>query len=225
MKRNDIIYNSISDISVEHKRRIAFHEAGHATAIYFNTKNNSLPSVFFQIKFKNLNSNSAKHISDYQTVHGDSIATVEGGRLINLLPATAEEFADKFETQQQTAVDFKNAYKQAFEMDIINLLVGPLAEAKHVADTDDELFNKQLVNLKALRNYGGASDLGLVDEYMQTYSNCKLLQEQKLNELLAAAHNFVSDRTYWGKIAKLANYIMDSNKNLISCEEVITILE
>jgi hypothetical protein len=52
-------------------------------------------------------------------------------------------------------------YLIASEADIINLLIGPLAEAKHVYNRDGELFNHKLVDLKLLKNYGGSSDLAL----------------------------------------------------------------
>ncbi len=95
----------------------------------------------------------------------------------------------------------------AFEADIINLLIGPLAEAKHVSNRDDELFNHQLVNLKALKNYGGGSDLALAHEYLESFSASKQQQDEKLDELFAVACDFVSDQANWKAITKLANYI------------------
>ena len=116
-------------------------------------------------------------------------------------------------------------YIIAFEADIINLLVGPLAEAKHVYNRDDELFNHQLVNLKSLKNYGGGSDLALAREYLESFSASKQQQDEKLDELFAVACDFVSDYSNWKAITKLANYILESNKNIISCEEVVSVLE
>jgi hypothetical protein len=63
-------------------------------------------------------------------------------------------------------------YMNAFETDIINLLIGPLAEAKYVANTDNEPFNHRLVNLNALKNYDASSDLELVKDYLQSFSAC-----------------------------------------------------
>ena len=40
-----------------------------------------------------------------------------------------------------------------FEADIVSLLAGSLAEAKHVATTDNEMFSQQLINLKSLKYY------------------------------------------------------------------------
>jgi len=38
MKRNNIAEISGQDKLVEHKQRVAFHEAGHAAGIYLNNK-------------------------------------------------------------------------------------------------------------------------------------------------------------------------------------------
>jgi hypothetical protein len=35
---------------------------------------------------------------------------------------------------------------------------------------DDELFNHKLVDLEALKNYGGGSDLALAREYLESFS-------------------------------------------------------
>jgi len=47
MKRNKIIEALGQEKWVEHKKRIAFHEAGHAAGIYLNNKAWQLPAVFF----------------------------------------------------------------------------------------------------------------------------------------------------------------------------------
>jgi hypothetical protein len=51
MKRNKLIkINPVKQI--EHKKRIAFHEAGHATAIHLNNKARNLPPVFFKLRLR-----------------------------------------------------------------------------------------------------------------------------------------------------------------------------
>jgi len=50
-------------------------------------------------------------------------------------------------------------------------------------------------------------------------------QDEKLDELFTDASDFVSDYSNWKAITKLANYILESNKNIISCEEVVSVLE
>jgi hypothetical protein len=68
-----------------------------------------------------------------------------------------------------------------------------LAEAKHVYNRGDELFDHKLVDLKSLKNYGGGSDLALAREYLESFSACKLRQDEKLDELFTEACAFVSD--------------------------------
>lgn len=225
MKRNMIVIPPWHDKFLEHKQRIAFHEAGHVTAIYLNNKARNLPPVFFQIMFKDLDGKSDEDLMAYQWTHDDCIARVEGGRLIELLPSSIDALAHETKGHNATMEPLIMDYMIAFEADIINLLIGPLSEAKYVADTDDELFNPQLVNLKALKNYGGSSDLALVIEYLQSFSACKQQQDEKLDELFSVAFSFIKDQANWAAITKLANYILDSNKNIISCEDVVSLLE
>lgn len=104
-------------------------------------------------------------------------------------------------------------------------LSGPLAEAKYVADTDDEPFSQQLINLKALENYGGSFDLALTFEYLQSFSACKQQQDEKLDELFSVAFNFINEQENWAAINKLASYILNSNENIMSYEEVVALLE
>lgn len=208
MKRNQIFKSLRQE---QHKQCIAFHEAGHAAAIYLNNKTGNLPPVFFQIMIKDLSSMPEENITVYQVAQNDCIASVKGGRSIKSLPSSTDILA-----KDQMA---------AFEVDIINLLVGPLAEAKYIAHVDDELFNQKLVGLEALKNYGGSSDLEMVNDYLQYFSACKQQQRKKLDELFSAAFDFVNDRANWAAITKLANYILDSNKNIISCEEVASLFE
>ncbi|MDO9185924.1 MAG: hypothetical protein Q7W13_07925, partial [Bacteroidia bacterium] len=93
------------------------------------------------------------------------------------------------------------------------------------ADTDDELFNHKLVNLDALKNYGGCSDLALVNEYLHSFSVDKQQKDEKLDELFTVAFNFIKDDANWAAITKLADYIFGSSKNIICCEEIVSILD
>ena len=225
MKRNKITdidrYNKLK----QHKQCIAFHEAGHAAAIYLNNKARNLPPVFFQIIFKELGGTIDNDVIMYQATHDDSIARVEGGRLIELLPYSIDGFVHKLIDHNEAMTPLVKDYVCAFEADIINLLIGPLAEAKHVYSRDDELFNHKLVDLKSLKNYGGGSDLALAREYLESFSTSKQQQDKKLDELFTQAYNFVNDYSNWKAITKLANYILESNKSIISCEEVVSVLE
>jgi len=222
--------NNITDIPThnrlqQHKQCIAFHEAGHAVAIYLNNKARNLPPVFFQIVFNEKSEATDYDELIYQATHDDSIAKVEGGRLIQSLPYSIDGLVHKLIDHNEAMAPLVRDYICAFEADIINLLIGPLAEAKHVYNRDDELFNRKLVDLRALKNYGGNSDLALAYEYLESYSTNIQQQDEKLDELFTLACDFVSDYSNWKAITKLAKYILESNKNLISCEEVVSILE
>ncbi|MDD5578554.1 MAG: hypothetical protein PHY16_04645 [Methylobacter sp.] len=225
MNRNTIAAIPLQDKIKEHKKCIAFHEAGHATAIYLNNKAKNLPPVFFQIMLKDITDEKDYDVTVHLAAQGDCIAKVEGGRLIESLPPSIEGLVHKLTAQNDSMVQLVDDYMTAFETDIINLLIGPLAEARYVADTDDESFNQRLIHLKALKNYGGSSDLALADEYLQSFSSCKNYQAQKLDELFKLAYKFIEDNSNWKAITRLANYILKSNKNIISCEEVALVLE
>ncbi|MDP3589561.1 MAG: hypothetical protein Q8R54_03375 [Methylobacter sp.] len=225
MKRNKITGILSQDKLIEHKQRVAFHEAGHAAGIHLNNKARQLPAVFFKIIFKEMNGVTAADVMAYQTTHDDCIARVEGGRLIDLLPSSIDSLISEITEHNDATMQLVKDYKIAFEADIINLLIGPLVEAKHVAATDGELFNHKLVNLKALKNYGGSSDLALANEYLQSYSADKQQQADKLDELFNVAFDFVNNDANWFAIIKLADYVLGSSKNIIGCEEIVSVLD
>jgi hypothetical protein len=223
MKRNKIIDSCIHD-SEQHKQCIAFHEAGHAAAIYLNNKVRNLPPIFFQIIIRQINGTSDYEGSTYQSTQGASVARVEGGRLIQSLPYTVDGLVHKLIDHNEAMMPLVKDYIAAFEADIINLLVGPLAESKYVHERDNEPFGHQLVNLQALENYGGGSDLDLVLEYVESFSASTQRQDGKLEELFAMACDFVSDASNWKAITRLANYILDTDKAIITCEEVVSVI-
>lgn len=193
----------------ELSRKTAIHEAGHAAAIHFGNKQKQLPPVFFRIIIGNCLYNSC-----------DNCATkVDGGRLIHTLPSSIEEAVHSFSAIQ------KHAYQQAFEADIINLLVGSLAEANYIAERDNELINPRLVPLNALHNYGGSSDLEIVDEYLDCFIADKQQQEKIVTELFWSAFDFIKEWSHWYAITALADYILSNNKNIINYEEVVTVLD
>jgi hypothetical protein len=213
MKRKDIAQGHNQIANKELTTRTAIHEAGHAAAIYLGNKKKHLPPVFFQIIIKEV-SNQA-----WPTKPANGVARVDGGRLIHTLPSSMVEATHHFYPAQ------KQAYERAFEADIINLLVGPLAEAMYVAKRDDELINPHLVNLAALHYYGGSSDLALVAEYLECLRVNREQREKKIAELFLAAYNFVSIRSHWRAITGLANYILNSRKPIIECEEAMKVLD
>ncbi|MDZ4219602.1 MAG: hypothetical protein U1D70_11350 [Methylobacter sp.] len=212
---------------MEHKQHIAFHEAGHAAGIHLNNKLKGLPPVFFKIVFKDISDLIEIEGMDYQAVQDECIARVEGGRLIEFIPNSfhSDSVLEKLSEDNDKKLQLIGNYKSAFEADIINLLIGPLAEAKYVADIDGELFNHKLITLEALKNYGGSSDIALANEYLQSLSPDKHEQDGKLAELFSIAYNFIDNAENWSAITHLAEYILGSCKHIIYCEEVITILD
>jgi len=221
MKRRHTLTDFIPINHPELSRKTAIHEAGHAAAIYLGNKQKQLPPVFFQIFIKELNSNSQTSgclCKSYDSCN-NCITKVEGGRLIHTLPSSVEEAISDFSFAQ------KQAYQHAFDADIFNLLVGPLAEANYVALRDGELINPRLVNLNALHYYGGASDLETINEYLECFIADKAQREKKLSELFLAAFNFINDCSNWRAIMALADYILADSKNILECEEIIAVLD
>jgi len=192
---------------IELSKRTAIHEAGHAAAVYFGNKHKQLPPVFFRILIK-----------DCSCKHDNCMSKIEGGRLIHTLPTSLEQANGNHPATQ-------HIYQQAFEADIINLLVGSLAEAHYVAQCDNELINPLLVPLNALHNYGGADDLNVVGDYLQCFIADKQQQEQKITELFLAAFDFINDYSHWYAITALADHILKNNNSAIDYAEVATVLD
>jgi hypothetical protein len=215
-----------------HRQGVVFHEAGHAVAIYLNNQANNLPPVFFEILLKDLNDTPEEDLIRYQATHDDCMARAEGGRLIKSLPFAVEGLVhisnnppDSNLAETAKPLLLADDYMTAFDADVINLLVGPLAEAKYITDIDDEVFSLKLINLDALKNYGGSSDLVLFEEYLQSFSTSQQQRDDKSAELFALAFSFITDKSNWAAITRLANYILDSHKNIISYEEIVLLLD
>jgi len=218
MNRNHLFNKAFNLTHQEVNRKVAIHEAGHATAIHLGNKQKRLPPVFFQIFITPVKGDfqSSQFLNKLSTKY---IANIDGGRLIHTLPSSIEEATDGFCSEQ------KIAYQRAFEADMINILVGPLAEAKYITQRDGELFNPGLIYLNALHYFGGTSDLESVNEYLECFFTNSELREQKITELFLAAFNFVNERSNWRAITALADYIVSEDKSVIECNEIIAVLE
>jgi hypothetical protein len=199
----------------ELSRKAAIHEAGHAAAIYLGNKRKQLPPVFFQIVIEK-NTDGLRAANESAT---EGNARIEGGRLIHTLPFSMEEAVDALSLPQ------KASYQSALEADVINLLVGPLAEANYVALRDGETINPRLVNLNALHNYGGTFDLQLVNDYMTCCVAHSNQREKKVFELFLMAFSFINDLANWYAITVLADYILAHDHSVIGCEEIIAVLD
>ncbi len=192
----------------ERYKHIAYHEAGHAAAIYIRNRGLQLPPIYFAITFNR-----------HECAEASFFAKIEGGRLIDNLPVAEIE---------NTHLNFgaeKQSLQQAYEADVINLLVGPLAEAKFVALRDDEVFNPQLVNIKALNNYGGHSDLEQAYAYLAYFIGDARERELKIEYLFISAFQFVNQPKNWRSIEHFANYILSNGQANISCEEVSRVFD
>lgn len=208
MERNYQVSTSVFVHPDELHCRTAYHEAGHAAAIHIRNRQKQLPPVFFEIQVKRS-----------QSSEFEFFAKVVDGNLIQNLPIAVIE---SFSTLTNTGL---HSCQRAYEADVVNLLVGPLAEAKHVAIGDGEIFNLELMNLEALRHYGGHSDLERAQYYLEYFITSKSHREKKLAELLAQAYRFIDNPRHWRCIRSLAHFILDSRQEIISCDEAISIFD
>ncbi|MDD5461101.1 MAG: hypothetical protein PHG00_05655 [Methylococcales bacterium] len=218
MKRNHIFNRAINPTYQEVNRKVAVHEAGHAAAIYFGNKQKRLPPVFFQIFITPVNDGlqSSRFLGNPDIKY---IANIDGGRLIHTLPSSIEEATSGFSSEQ------KMAYQQAFEADMINILVGPLAEAKYISQRDGLLINPRFTYLNALYYFGGISDIECINEYLNCFLANSELRRQKIAELLWAAFSFINERSNWRAITALADHIVREDKTIMECNEIIGVLE
>lgn len=208
MQRNYQLDYSFFQNTQELTHQTAFHEAGHAASIYLGNKEKNLPPVFFQIQIQKA--------GDSDTL---SSAKVVDGRLIQNLPIAGLDNIQSLSKQDQIA------YQLAYEADIINFLVGPLAEAKYVSIRDDEAFNFNLINTQALNYYGGASDVKKAYAYLEYFIDSETEREEKMIELFSEAYQFIESNKNWKYILNLAHYILNSEKDIISCEEAVEVFE
>lgn len=208
MERNYQVADAVFVHPDELHCRTAFHEAGHAAAIHLRNRQKQLPPVFFEI-----------HVKRPQSGESGFFAKVVDGNLIQNLPiAVIESFSSMTGSRQHSC-------QRAYEADVVNLLVGPLAEAKHVAICDGEIFNLELMNLEALRHYGGHSDLERAQYYLEHFITSKPHRKKKLAELLGQAYRFIDHPQHWACIRSLANFILDSRQEVIGCDEAIAIFD
>ncbi|MDD4913797.1 MAG: hypothetical protein PHW13_01995 [Methylococcales bacterium] len=208
MERNYQFASAVLPGSDELDWRTAFHEAGHAAAIHIGNQQKQLPPVFFEIQVK-----KPKKPEDH------FFAKVIDGNLIQNLPiAVVESFSMLSGSEEHSC-------QRAYEADVVNLLVGPLAEAKYVSIRDGEVFNLPLINLNSLQNYGGLTDLERIRTYLDCFIASKTAREKKIQELLAHAFGFIDNRRNWRCILNLAHYILESGQEIISCDEAIGILD
>ncbi len=219
---SSIQYQNCLHKEIEMGMQNAYHLAGHAAAICLGNKQKLLPAVYFRINLQiqeNIEYPASRFLANPRVFN----AKLEGGRLIQNLPLSFSDATCHLPWNQQ------EQYRCAYEADVINLLVGSLAEAKYVALKEQEDFNTNIINLTALQLYSGSSEFEIITEYMECFMPRSVEREQKLVELYSAAYAFVNQNSHWEAISTFANYItdylIDQSKEVISCEEVMSLLE
>lgn len=217
MNRDKLISGTIFLKQSDFIDQVAFHEAGHAAAIYLRNKQKHLPQIYFQISLTGFNQQKRQTDAVRQETQGVFQAILEGG----LLQLQSLDMPDNSSCQSQECLNCRTAY----EADIINLLAGPLAEAMHVALRDGEQINHHLVNIDALKNYGGLSDMEKVEDYLNAYSSDPEKKSAKLKNLYAASFEFIAQPTHWRAITSLAKHISTCGKELIAYDDAVVILE
>ena len=223
IKQNQITTALTQAKLVEYKKCVAFHEAGHAAGIYLNNKAKCLPAIFFKISFTEMSRLTKVEVMVEQNFKDHYIAQLKGGRLIEMLPPSLDSLVFKLTENNAAMVQLLTDYQVAFEADIVNLLIGPLAEAKHIAIHDNELFNLKLMNANALKNYGGNLGLALLNEYLHCFfANHE--KEKKLEALFIEAFNFINNDANWAAIMKLADYIVVRDTT-IGYDEIVSMLD
>ncbi len=190
-------------------QKIAYHEAGHAAAIYINNRDKQLLPVHFAIKVKKPTTSCPQWFAE-----------VVDGQLIHDLYSEVVDHSSLSESEQLN-------FQQAYEADVINLLVGPLAEAKFIAEQDGKFLHRNSITLTELKNYGGTSDINKAYNHLKLCSGLSQPQkiEDKIFELFNQAYLFTSNSVYWKTITTLAEYILTSESEFIPCDEIITVLD
>ncbi len=219
MKRNYITIERRPVADKELTRQTAVHEAGHAAAIYLRNKQLQLPPVFFRIILNTAGRSNKIPLAACHSMTRDFAARIEGGCLIHSLPISLIESNNYFSTIE------KHACQTAYEADIVNLLVGPLAEAKYAALRDNEYIEGLPIQLELLSHYGGTSDIKKIYEYLESFISSSLIREQKIAEFIADATAFINNALYWDAITTLADFIVAHPANVIDCEQVISVLD
>ncbi len=221
MKRDCLFDNFDSCVANDSAifRQVAFHEAGHAAAIHFFNKQKQLPPIFFQITVKYLPHFSNEQLAGLRLLSRNHyIGMIEGGYLIQNLPVTLLEH-DNYTLHEQLA------YQIAFEADMVNLMIGPLAEAKHVFLRNNGIFMPNQLDINIFSDYCGTSDLGEIREYLDILVPDKREHPAKLTELFNCAMMFIESPKYWHAIECLADLIFKSDEESVGCEEAIAVME
>jgi len=198
-------------------QRVAYHEAGHATAIYLYNKYKNLPPIFFQVCIE---TNLQKQLNNSDNFNQNHIAAkIEGGYLIEnpLLSLSTN--------QAQMSLQAKKSYAMALDADVINLLAGSVAEAYYLSTHDGETLTASMLTVEALENYGAYSDFQKINTYLSYVSPCIKQQTQHLNKLLHETFNFMTQPKLWLAVESVAKLFLSTENNIIACEEIFAVID
>jgi hypothetical protein len=154
MNNNSVAkHSSTSTNNIPVAVRNACHQAGHAAALVLGNRQKQLSDCHFQVAIKTLDSDSS--ITPHEVrLSGPDMAVFEGGQLFERLPLSLADDSLP-EGSIPLSKSRQGPYRRGLEADVINLLAGPLTEAKYVALRDDEVFNANIIHLELLKFYGG----------------------------------------------------------------------
>jgi hypothetical protein len=211
MKINSIPNKIPISMPLEILEADAYYLAGQAVAICLGNQQKQLPAVHFQICLNPCNGNQPECLPCLRKTYTSSL---EGGRLIQSLPM----YFAKAKNPQFSFEQAENQY--ALEADVMNLLAGPLAEAKYNAAQNGKVLNQNGLMLSTLCYYGPDSVTEPVNDYLECCFEHPAERKHKLIELLKASFNFINDNAIWGQVKALAAYILAQSKTVIDCEEI-----
>ncbi len=217
MKRNyyinDLNFSTFKELAIQ----IAYHEAGHATAIYLYNKQQQLPSIFFQIHLKNYE--DIKQLTAQNNSQGTYVAEIEGGCLIENLALNLSVNRNEIHPSE------REEYYRALNADVINLLAGSIAEQNYLILRDNEVINEALLNIRNLGRYGNYSDMQKINNYLRFLSDCPIEQQKKLTLLLKESFYFITHPKIWKAVTAVAHYILGSQKQPVHCEDIFKVID
>ncbi len=215
MKIKTITHQNLIDEPLKILEADAYHQAGQALAISLGNQLKRLPAVHFQICLHPCKIETSER---FPCREKNYTLTLEGGLLIQSLPLCLAEA----ENPQFCLEQADN--RHALEADIMNMLAGPLAEAKYHAAQQDKALHKCPSLFRALRFYNKNPFNRPVDDYLECFFPRQVDRQHKLIELLQASFDFINDSAIWENIKALAAFIIAHPKAIIDCEEIFSFL-
>ncbi|MDQ7089850.1 MAG: hypothetical protein Q9M50_04300 [Methylococcales bacterium] len=217
MKRNYYINDLNPQNFKKLATQVAFHEAGHAVAIYLYNKQQQLPSIFFQIHLNSYDDVTLLTTDDSQTAY--VAASIEGGCLIENLALNLSVGSSEIYPEE------KEEYHRALNADVINLLAGSIAEQHYLILRDNEVIDVDLISIKNLGRYGNYSDMQKINNYLRFFSDDPREQQEKLTELLKKSFLFITDRQTWKSVTAVAYYLLNSQEKDVHCEDIFNVID